>query len=120
MPYKSKIKKAESQACRAHVKKGDLVQVIAGRDKGKQGRVLRVVGDGVRVIVEKVSFIKRHTKPNQKVQQGGIMEKESPLSVSNVMLVCPRCNRMARQGKKKLDDGSAVRVCMKCKEVIDG
>ncbi len=120
MGIKEKLKKLKRDAVkRAHVKKGDNVKVIAGRDKGKEGRVLKVVSGGSRVIVEKVNFIKRHTKPSQKIQQGGILEKEAALAASNVVLVCPRCSRPTRLGKKRLDDGTAVRVCCKCREVID-
>ncbi len=103
----------------SHVKKGDNVKVISGRDKGKEGRVLKILDGGKRVIVEKVNFIKRHTKPNQKMQQGGIVEKEASLVASNVMLVCPRCSRPTRLGRTRLEDGTAVRLCRKCGEVID-
>ncbi|MCX8012040.1 MAG: 50S ribosomal protein L24, partial [Desulfobacterota bacterium] len=76
-----------------HVKKDDLVKVIAGKDKGKIGKVLRVIPKKSRVIVEKVNFIKRHVRPSAQHRQGGIIEREGSLHVSNVMLVCPKCNR---------------------------
>ena len=118
MPIRAKLKEQERRRRKhVHVKKGDNVKVIAGRDRGKEGRVLKVLGG--RVIVEKVNFIKRHTRPSQKVQQGGILEKEAPLAASNVVVICPRCSRPARLGKKRLDDGTAARTCRKCREVID-
>jgi large subunit ribosomal protein L24 len=102
------------------VRKNDTVVVIAGRDRGKRGRVLRVVPDKGRVIVEGVNFIKRHTRANpQKNVKGGIVERESPLSASNVQLVCPECSKPTRVGRQRLDDGRRVRVCVKCKGVVD-
>jgi large subunit ribosomal protein L24 len=101
------------------IKKEDTVLVIAGKEKGKKGRVLTVLPKKQRVIVEKVNIIKRHMKPSQKYGQGGIIEKEGPIHISNVMLVCPRCNAPTRIGNKILDDGRKLRVCKKCKEVID-
>jgi len=120
MSVATKIKEKQKRGVKgSHVKKGDNVKVISGGDKGKDGRVLKVLDNGQRVIVEKVNFAKRHTKPNQKVQQGGIIEKEASLAASNVMLICPRCSRPTRLGKKRLENGAAVRVCRKCGEVID-
>ena len=102
------------------VRKNDTVVVIAGRDRGKRGRVLRVVPDRGRVIVEGVNFIKRHTRANpQKNVKGGIVERESPLSASNVQLICPECSTPTRVGRQRLDDGRRVRVCVKCKGVVD-
>jgi large subunit ribosomal protein L24 len=102
------------------LRKNDNVVVIAGRDRGKRGRVLRVVPDKGRVVVEGVNFIKRHTRPNpQKNVKGGIVEREAPLAVSNVQLVCPECSTPTRVGKKVLDDGRRVRMCRKCKGVVD-
>jgi large subunit ribosomal protein L24 len=102
------------------VRKNDTVIVIAGRDRGKRGRVLRVVPDKGRVIVEGVNFIKRHTRANpQKNIKGGIVERESPLSASNVQLVCPECSKPTRVGRQALEDGRRVRVCVKCKGVVD-
>ena len=121
MGIRAKLKKQERENRRQpHVKKGDNVKVLSGRDKGKTGRVLKIVSSGQRVIVEKVNFIKRHTKPSQKVQQGGILEKEASLDVSNVILICPRCDKPARQARKRLEDGTGTRICVKCREVIDG
>jgi large subunit ribosomal protein L24 len=102
------------------VKKNDTVVVIAGRDRGKRGRVLRVVPAKQRVVVEGVNFIKRHTRPNpQKNIKGGIVEREAPLAASNVQLICPECSAPTRVGRQRLDNGRAVRVCRKCKGVVD-
>ena len=102
------------------IRKNDSVIVITGRDRGKRGRVLRVIPEKRRVIVEGVNFIKRHTRPNpQKNIKGGIVEREAPLSASNVQLVCPECSNPTRVGRKLLDDGRRVRFCVKCKGVVD-
>ncbi|HPU30303.1 MAG TPA: 50S ribosomal protein L24 [Syntrophorhabdaceae bacterium] len=101
-----------------HIKKNDLVIVITGKDKGKTGKVLRIFKKKDRVIVEKVNMVKRHVKPSQKTK-GGILEKESPIHVSNVMIYCEKCSKPVRVGKKVLDDGKKVRFCKKCNEVID-
>jgi len=100
------------------VKKGDTVFVIAGKNKGKKGKVLAVIPDKGRVTVEGVNMVKKHQKPNQKVMQGGIIEREAPVPSSKVMPVCPRCNRPTRLGRKLLDTGKTARVCKKCGEVI--
>ncbi len=102
------------------IKKNDNVVVIAGRDRGKRGRVLRVIPVKRRVIVEGVNFIKRHTRANpQKNVKGGIVQRESSLSVANVQLLCPECSAATRVGRKQLEDGRRVRICRKCKGVID-
>jgi large subunit ribosomal protein L24 len=101
-----------------HVKKNDLVMVIAGKDKGKSGKVLSVLSKKNRVIVEKVNFIKRHTRPSAKQRQGGIIEREGPINISNVMLICTKCNKPSRIGKKYLEDDKKVRVCKKCGEIL--
>jgi len=101
-----------------HVKKNDLVMVIAGRDKGKSGKILSVLSKKNRVIVEKVNFIKRHTRPSAKQRQGGIIEREGPINISNVMLICTKCNKPSRIGKKFLEDDKKVRVCKKCGEIL--
>jgi large subunit ribosomal protein L24 len=103
-----------------NIKKNDNVLVIAGRDRGKRGRVLRVIPAKQRVVVEGVNFIKRHTRPNpQKNVKGGIVEREAPLAACNVQLVCPECSAPTRVGKRRLDNGRSVRVCRKCKGVVD-
>jgi large subunit ribosomal protein L24 len=102
------------------IKKNDNVIVIAGRDAGKRGRVLRVVPDKRRVIVEGVNFIKRHTRPDPRRNvKGGIVQREAPFSAANVQLVCPECGARTRIGRRLLDDGRRVRYCVKCKGVVD-
>ncbi|MBP1709514.1 MAG: ribosomal protein [Deltaproteobacteria bacterium] len=101
-----------------HFKKNDLVMVIAGRDKGKSGKILSVLSKKNRVIVEKVNFIKRHTRPSAKQRQGGIIEREGPINISNVMLICTKCNKPSRIGKKYLEDDKKVRICKKCGEIL--
>src|SRR2546421_8445094 len=103
----------------AHVRRGDTVGVIAGRERGKRGKVLRIVTEKNRVVVEKVNMIKKHQKPTQKVRQGGIIEREGALALSNVLLVCGRCDRPVRTGIKILADGRKARVCKRCGEPID-
>lgn len=101
-----------------HVKKKDLVTVIAGKEKGKSGRILSVLPQKERIIVEKVNMIKRHTRPSAKQRQGGIIEREGPIHVSNVMLVCTKCNKPTRLAMRVLSDGKKVRVCKKCGEIF--
>jgi len=102
------------------IRKNDTVVVTVGKDSGKRGRVLRVLPEGNRLIVEGVNIIKRHTRPNpQKNVKGGIVEREASLHASNVQLVCPECNKMTRLGRKVLADGRKVRVCRKCEGVVD-
>ena len=102
-----------------HVRRGDTVGVITGRERGKRGKVLRVLNDKGRVVVEHVNMIKRHQRPTQKLRQGGIIERESALALSNVLLVCARCDQPSRAGIKVLADGRKVRVCRRCGETID-
>ena len=102
------------------VRKNDNVLVISGRDRGKRGRVLRVIPAKTRVIVEGVNFIKKHTKANpQRNIKGGIVEREASLHASNVQIVCPECGAPTRIGRRRLDDGRRVRFCRKCKGVVD-
>jgi len=102
-----------------HVKKEDMVLVLAGKDKGKSGRLQRIISDKDRVVVENLNMIKRHTKPSQANQDGGIVEKEAPMAISNVMLLCPACQKPARTGYRTLEDGSKARFCKKCNEIVD-
>ena len=100
--------------------KNDNVIVIAGRDRGKRGRVLQVMPKTNRVVVEGVNFIKRHTRPNpQQNIKGGIVEREASMALSNVQLVCPECTERTRVGRRALEDGRRVRVCRKCEGVVD-
>ena len=101
------------------IKKDDKVIVIAGKDKGKIGTVLSVDKERQRVVVEKVNIVKKHLRPSVNAPQGGIVEKEAPIHISNVMLICNKCAQPTRVGKKILEDGRKVRVCKKCKEPID-
>lgn len=101
------------------IKKNDKVIVTAGKEKGKIGTILKVDSEKSRIIVEKVNIVKRHARPSTKTPQGGIIEKEAPLHVSNVMIVCNKCAEPTRVGKRILEDGSKVRVCKKCGEPID-
>jgi large subunit ribosomal protein L24 len=102
-----------------HIKKEDMVEVIAGKEKGKRGKVLRVMPAERRAIIEKVNIIKRHTRPGQQSQQGGIIEREGSLDISNLMLVCRRCNRPVRVGRMRLQDSKGARYCKSCGELID-
>lgn len=103
-----------------HVKKGDLVEVMAGKEKGKQGKVLNVFLAKNRLTVENLNVVKRHTRPSRQNQEGGIVEKEAPLDASNVMIVCSSCNKPTRTGIRVLEDGNKSRFCKKCNENIDG
>jgi large subunit ribosomal protein L24 len=95
------------------------VAVISGRERGKRGKVLRVLPAAGRVIVEKVNMMKKHQRPTQKLRQGGIIEREGALALANVLLVCGRCDQPSRAGIKILADGRKVRVCRRCGETID-
>ncbi|NVM21845.1 MAG: 50S ribosomal protein L24 [Desulfobacterales bacterium] len=106
-------------ASRRRIKKDDKVRIIAGKEKGKIGKVLRVLHEKERLIVENVNFVKRHTKPGGKTPHGGIIEKEAPIHWSNVMLVCDKCINPIRVKMQRLEDGKKVRVCGKCGETID-
>lgn len=102
-----------------HVKRGDTVQVIAGKERGKSGKILKAFPAKGRVIIEHVNMIKKHTKRRSQGQGGGIIEREGTVHASNVMLVCPSCGKATRLGKKLLEDGSKSRICKKCGEVVD-
>jgi large subunit ribosomal protein L24 len=105
---------------RSRLRKNDLVQVIAGKDAGKQGKVLKVLPEKNRVIVQGVGFIRRHTRPNpQRNIKGGIAEREAPIHASNVMIVCGECGKRTRIGAKVLADGSKTRICRRCEGVLD-
>jgi len=102
-----------------HVKKDDLVMVIAGKEKGKSGKIVRVLPDSGRVLVENLNIVKRHSRPTRGNAQGGIIEKEAPLDASNVQMLCKGCNKPARTGIRVLQDGSKARFCKKCNEILD-
>ena len=101
------------------LKKDDIVEVIAGREKGKKGKILALFPVEGKLTVEKLNMLKRHTKPSAQNKQGGIVEKEGRLAISNVLLVCDKCGKGVRVKRKKLEDGKRVRVCVKCGEVMD-
>ncbi len=114
-------------AAKFKIKKDDNVQVIAGKDAGKTGKVLRVLPEENRVLVEKLNMIKRHTKPRpaprasgQQVIPGGVIEREAPLHISNVQLICPACGKPSRVGFRINADGNKVRVCRACDKDVDG
>ncbi len=102
-----------------HIKKDDKVKVITGKDNGKIGKVLKVIRKDKRILIENINIVKRHTKPGPQSKQGGIVESESPINWSNVMLMCNKCIKPVRIKMQILDDGKKVRVCRKCNEVID-
>lgn len=104
---------------KTHIKKDDKVKVIAGKDNGKIGKVLKVIRKDNRVIVENINKVKRHVKPSMQNRQGGIIEKEAPIHLSNVMLMCNHCMKPVRVKSKDLEDGKKVRVCGACNENID-
>ena len=101
------------------IRKNDTVLVIAGKDKGKKGKVRFAYPKDERLLVDGINFIKRHTRATKAVRQAGIIEREAPIHVSNLMLLCSRCNRPTRVGFKILGDGRRVRLCRSCGEVID-
>ncbi|MFZ1957172.1 MAG: 50S ribosomal protein L24 [Desulfobacterales bacterium] len=106
-------------ATKCRIKKEDKVKVIAGKDKGKIGKVLKVNRKKNRVLVENVNMVKRHAKPSAQNRQGGIIEGEAPIHWSNLMLMCSKCMAPTRIKIQRLDDGKKVRACGKCDEIID-
>lgn len=101
------------------IKKNDPVVVIAGDDKGKRGKVLKTFPEKGRAIVEGVNFIKRHTRARKQGQKSGILEKEAPISATNLMVVCSKCDKGVRVGARVMPDGRRVRVCKSCGEMLD-
>jgi len=101
-----------------HIKRDDQVMVISGKDKGKIGKVIKVIPKKEKALVEKLNIVKRHTRPGTD-SKGGILEKEAPLHVSKLKLICNKCNKPTRVGKKFLENGEKVRICKKCKEIIE-
>lgn len=100
------------------IKRNDTVLVIAGKDKGKSGKVLRVYPVNNRVIVEGVNFVKKAIRKTREDQQGGIIHRENPIHISNLMVICPKCSRPTRIGKANLEDKTKARVCRKCQEIL--
>lgn len=101
------------------IKKNDSIVVISGREKGKRGRVLSVYPSKDSLLIEKINVIKKHMKPSKKYTQGGIIEKEAPVHISNVMLICPKCSKPTGISAMSLQGGKKVRACKKCREVMD-
>jgi len=102
-----------------HVRKGDLVEIISGKDKGKRGKVLAAMPKEGKIVVENVNMLTKHQKPRGMEQPGGIIHQEGPIYASKAMLVCNKCNKKTRISHKLLDDGSKVRVCKVCGEFFD-
>lgn len=102
------------------LKRDDLVEVLSGREAGKTGKILKIIRDKNQVVIEKVNMIKRHSRPSPTTGQGGIIEREGPLHVSKVMLICPKCATAGRFSLTTTGDQKKSRVCRKCKELIDG
>jgi large subunit ribosomal protein L24 len=104
---------------KCHLKKDDKVKIVAGKDKGKIGKVLSIKRKNNRVVVENINMIKKHARPSAKQRQGGIIEREAPIHLSNIMLICSKCVKPMRIKMNRLDDGKKIRVCRKCNEIID-
>ena len=104
---------------RTYLKKDDQVEVIAGKDKGRVGKILKILPAESKAIVERINMVKRHTKPTEMNQQGQIVEREAAIHVSNLQLICPECTKTGRIGKKILEDGTKVRFCKSCGESIE-
>ena len=100
------------------LKKGDMVKVLAGKDKGKTGKVLTVIPEKNKIVIEKVNLIKKHKRPDQK-SKGGVVEKEGAIHISKVGLICNKCNAAVRIKSKTLDDGKKIRICSKCNDVMN-
>ena len=105
---------------RARIKKNDTVVVIAGKERGKSGKVLRVIPSSSRAVVESLNMVKRHSKATGPQSPSGIIDKEAPIHLSNLMVLCEKCNGPRRLGKRLLEDGQMVRVCRGCGEQLDG
>jgi large subunit ribosomal protein L24 len=100
------------------IKTDDTVEVVQGKERGKRGKVMRILADQDRVVVERVNFVKRHVRPSQKTPQGGVIEREGSMHISNVQLVCPGCGKPTRTGVRG-EGGDKVRFCKKCNVEVD-
>lgn len=100
------------------IKKNDNVKILTGKDKGKQGKVLMVFPRKNKVLVQGLNMIHKHARRTSQDQQGGVIQKENPIHISNLMVVCQKCSKSVRVGYDKLSDGTKVRICKKCKEII--
>ncbi|CEP77499.1 MAG: 50S ribosomal protein L24 [Defluviitoga tunisiensis] len=101
------------------IKKGDTVLVISGKDKGKKSKVLKVLPNENKVVVDNVNIVKKHQRPTQQIREGGIIEQPKPIHISKVMLICPNCEKQTRIGFKFLENGTKVRYCKKCGEIVE-
>jgi large subunit ribosomal protein L24 len=113
------VEKKQEKRVGLGIKKNDSVLVVSGDEKGKKGRVLSVDPGKNRLLVESINMIKKHMKPSRKYSQGGIIDKEAPVHRSNVMLVCPKCDKPTRIGNRVLENGKKIRSCKQCGEVIE-
>jgi len=104
---------------KVNLKKGDTVMVTTGEDKGKKGKIVSIFPKKLEAIVEGVNFLKKHVKPTEKSPQGGIIDQEGTISVSNLILICNKCNKPTTIKKEKIKEGKRVRICKKCGEIID-
>lgn len=104
---------------RAQIKKNDTVMVTTGRERGKTGKVLRVLPEREKALIERLNLVKRHQKPRGPQSPSGIVEKEAPIHLSNLMIMCDKCNAPVRMGKRRLEDGRSVRVCRRCGDQLD-
>jgi large subunit ribosomal protein L24 len=111
---------AVAERRKSHIKGGDTVYVVSGKEKGKTGKIIKILRGENKAIVEKLNVIKRHARPSQKNPAGGIIEKEAGIHISNLMFYCPKCRRPTRVGRRKLSSGERVRYCKKCDEEIKG
>ncbi len=102
-----------------HVHRDDTVLVLTGKDRGKKGRIIRLFPLKNKALIEKINMVKRHTRPNQQMPQGGIVEKESPIHISNLKVICSKCGKPTRVGYKKLNENKSTRICKKCGEILD-
>jgi len=102
-----------------HVHREDTVVILAGKDRGKKGRVIRLFPKVEKALIEKINMVKRHTRPTQQMPQGGILEKEAPVHISNLQVVCGKCGKATRIAHKILADGQKTRICKKCGEILD-
>ncbi len=102
-----------------HVHREDTVIILAGKDRGKKGRVIRLFTKTEKALVEKINMVKRHTRPSQELPQGGIVQKESPIHISNLQVICAKCNKATRISHKLLASGQKTRICKKCGEILD-
>ena len=102
----------------AKIKKNDIVKILTGKDSGKTGKVFAVLSKGERAMVQGLNLVTKHTKRTREDQQGGIIKKESPVHISNLMVICQKCGNATRTGFSTLSDGTKVRICKKCKELL--